>query len=74
MHSAIAWRLARRGMRVKVVDAGRIGGESSWAGAGMLAPGGEIDNNESPWARWSVELTAESGIVIDFDGGYGRIG
>lgn len=74
---SIAWRLAQKGLRVKVVDAGRIGGESSWAGAGMLAPGGEIDNNDSPWARWSVEslglypafcdeLKAESGIEIDF--------
>ncbi len=60
-----------------VVDAGRIGGEASWAGAGMLAPGGEVDGDGSPWARWSVEslamypafceeLTSESGLAVDF--------
>lgn len=74
---SIAWRAAQKGFRVKVVDAGRIGGESSWAGAGMLAPGGEVKADGSPWARWSVEslamypafceeLTAESGVSIDF--------
>ncbi len=74
---SIAWRAAQKGFRVKVVDAGRIGGESSWAGAGMLAPGGEVEGDDSPWARWSVEslalypafceeLTVESGVAIDF--------
>ena len=74
---SIAWRAAQKGFRVKVVDAGRIGGEASWAGAGMLAPGGEVEGDGSLWARLSVEslalypafcseLTAESGIAIDF--------
>jgi glycine oxidase len=74
---SIAWRAAQKGFRVKVVDAGRIGGESSWAGAGMLAPGGEVEGDGSRWARLSVEslslypafceeLTAESGVTIDF--------
>ncbi len=38
----LAWRLAQRGFPVTVFDKGRMGGEASWAGAGMLAPGGEI--------------------------------
>ena len=29
---SIAWRLAQRGLPVEVFDAGRIGGEASWAG------------------------------------------
>jgi glycine oxidase len=74
---SIAWRLSQAGLQVTVVDAGKIGGESSWAGAGMLAPGGEV-TGESDWARLSVEslkmypgfceeLTADSGgIAIDF--------
>ena len=52
-----AWRLAQRGMAVTVVDSGRIGGESSHAGAGMLAPGGEA-GAESVWARRMVESLA----------------
>src|SRR5215469_18786728 len=38
-----AWRLARCKIAVTVFDAGAAGGEASWAGAGMLAPGGEMD-------------------------------
>ena len=41
--SSIAWRLAQRGVRVQLRDAGRMGGQASSAGAGMLAPGGEVD-------------------------------
>lgn len=40
---SIAWRLGQRGYSVTVFDQGRMGGEASWAGAGMLAPGGEAD-------------------------------
>ncbi len=40
---SIAWRLAQAGHSVTVFDQRTAGGESSWAGAGMLAPGGEID-------------------------------
>jgi glycine oxidase len=73
---SIAWRLAQRGLSVAVYDAGVIGGESSWAGAGMLAPGGETES-DSPFARSLVEsnalygafveeLTSESGVAIDY--------
>ena len=40
---SIAWRLAQRGFSVSVYDQGSVGAEASWAGAGMLSPGGEID-------------------------------
>lgn len=40
---SIAWRAAQRGFRVTVFDQGGLGGEASWAGAGMLAPGGEAE-------------------------------
>ncbi len=49
-----AWRLAQRGFRVTVFDQGTLGNEASWAGAGMLAPGGEIDE-PSELARLSIE-------------------
>lgn len=74
--SSIAWRLAQAGARVRLVDAGTLGGEASSAGAGMLAPGGEFDR-DSHWARMALQslrmypafvhdLEAESGIRIDF--------
>ena len=77
---SIAWRMAQSGMQVTVFDAGRIGGSergvASWAGAGMLAPGGEVEGS-SKWAELAVEslriypdfvgeLQEESGAQIDF--------
>ena len=52
--SSIAWRLAQKGARVTVVDAGNLGGEASTAGAGMLAPGSEA-KNPSPWLDLGIE-------------------
>jgi glycine oxidase len=40
---SVAWRLTQRGFRVTVFDQSSLGSEASWAGAGMLAPGGEIE-------------------------------
>lgn len=73
---SIAWTLARHGARVTLIDAGSMGGEASWAGAGMLAPGGEIEER-SAWSALAVEslrlyprfvnaLQNESGEAIDF--------
>jgi glycine oxidase len=74
--SSIAWRLAQGGVRVALLDAGRMGGEASSAGAGMLAPGGEIEAR-SPWNDFALEslllypdfvaeLRSETGCPIDF--------
>ena len=54
---SIAWRLAQSGASVTVFDAGRIGNEASWAGAGMLAPGGEYDA-PTLWAKLALESLA----------------
>jgi glycine oxidase len=73
---ATAWRLAQRGWRVSVFDQGTMGGEASWAGAGMLAPGGEIDE-PSELAQLAMEarrlypsfireLREACGLAIDF--------
>jgi len=73
---SIAWRLAQSGLRVAMLDAGTMGGEASWAAAGMLAPGGEI-GGPSPWNDFALEslrlypdfvseLQNESGCSIDF--------
>ncbi len=64
---AAAWRLAQGGARVTVFDRGRIGGEASWAGAGMLAPGGEF-GEESRWGRLGVEsLGMYPGFVAELE-------
>ena len=73
---SIAWRLAQQRFSVSIYEANRIGAEASWAGAGMLAPGGEVDR-ESPWAQRSIqslrmypafldELHEESGLTVDY--------
>src|SRR5438067_9303465 len=73
---SIAWRLAQRGLRVTVLDAGKAGGEASWAGAGMLAPGGEVAER-TDWSDFALhslglypgfiaELEQESDSRIDY--------
>ncbi|MGA2740456.1 MAG: FAD-dependent oxidoreductase [Bryobacteraceae bacterium] len=73
---AIAWRLAQAGAAVTLVDAGGLGGEASWAGAGMLAPGGEFVTR-SRWAQFALEsmarypafveeLASETSLGIDY--------
>ena len=72
--ASIAWRLARNQVRVLLLDAGKIGAEASSAAAGMLAPGGEFDQ-QSPlldfalrsfanYDRFVVALEADSGIGV----------
>lgn len=71
-----AWRLSRKGTAVTVFDAGEAAREASWAGAGMLAPGGEFEQ-ASPLSEAALlslaeypefvgELESETGIAIDF--------
>jgi glycine oxidase len=42
---SVAWRLAQAGFSVSIFDRGSFGREASWAGAGMLAPGGEVEES-----------------------------
>lgn len=71
-----AWRLAQNRVAVTLFDARETGAEASWAGAGMLAPGGEFEEH-SPLAEMALsslalypdfvaELREASGISIDF--------
>jgi glycine oxidase len=73
---SVAWRLAQAQFAVTVYEKGVIGGEASWAGAGMLAPGGEFQS-DSDLARLAVEsrdlypafvdeLKRASGAAIDY--------
>ena len=71
---SLAYELAGRSAKVRVIDAGRPGGESSWAGAGILPPASEQLSAAGPLtalsnrlhARWHEQLLAETGI----DNGY----
>ncbi|MBV9268470.1 MAG: glycine oxidase ThiO [Acidobacteriaceae bacterium] len=71
-----AWRLSQRGYHVSVYEAATLGGEASWAAAGMLAPGGEVEfatdisslaiesrRLYSPFVR---ELEEATGVPIDY--------
>lgn len=73
---SVAWRLAQSGWRVTVFDQSKRASEASWAAAGMLAPGGEYDE-DSPLVAFGLEsrvlyrafieeLQGESGASIDF--------
>ncbi|MBV8897275.1 MAG: FAD-dependent oxidoreductase [Acidobacteriaceae bacterium] len=53
---SIAFYLSRQktGLFTEVFEQGVAGGEASWAGAGMLAPGGELDE-QGPLAALAIE-------------------
>lgn len=53
---SIAFALSRRqtGLFAEVFEQAVAGGEASWAGAGMLAPGGELDES-SPFTALAIE-------------------
>jgi len=73
---AIAWRLGQAGMRVIVVERGRVGGEASYAAAGMLGPLVEADRQDeffnlsvaslAMYADLARELIASSGVDIEY--------
>ncbi len=77
---SLAYELARRGMRVRLVERGKPGQESSWAGAGIFPPAPDRAD-AAPLERlaalslrlhrqWAERLRAETGI----DNGYRRCG
>ena len=73
---SVAWQLARSGRKVTLFDQSAAGSEASWAGAGMLAPGGEFET-DSPLTHLALasrrqyrsfveEIRAFSERSIDF--------
>jgi glycine oxidase len=72
---SLAWRLAQAGFEVTVYEKSTVGGEASWAGAGMLAPGGEFEEDSKTarlgitsralYAAFVRELEQAAGIAID---------
>ncbi len=77
---SMAYELATHGARVRVLERGEVGRESSWAGAGILPPGTLRQTADSYAAlvamghrlheQWARRLAEETGI----DNGYRRSG
>lgn len=74
---AIAWRLARAGRAVTVLERDTIGAGASLAATGMLAPAAEHEPGSDPllplaldslrrWPEFRDALEAESGRAIDY--------
>lgn len=72
-----AWRAARRGLRVRVLEAEAPGGGATRASAGMIAPVGEAYWGEEPtlelnlasaasWQGFASELEEASGLSVGF--------
>jgi glycine oxidase len=74
---AVARELARRGVRVTLVERGRTGREASWAAAGMLAPQIEAERGDAffefacesrdAYPAFADALVEETGIDIELD-------
>ena len=74
--ATIAWRLAQQNRRVVLFERHTIGGEASWAGAGMLAPGGEIEEpsrfaelcleSRGLYRRYIEQLSKETNLSIEY--------
>jgi len=73
---AIGWRLAAAGQRVEIFERGVAGRGASWAAAGMLAAGSEVEPGEqglfpllrcsqSLWPAFAAELNEASGIDVE---------
>jgi glycine oxidase len=77
---SLAYELAGHGRRVRVVERGEPGREASWAGAGILPPGGRAPSNDPPTEllrlsnelhdQWSHCLRQQTGV----DNGFRRCG
>jgi len=72
---AVAWRARARGLSVRVYDRGELGGGTSHAAAGMLAPVAEADAGErallalaldsaARWPAFAAELQEASGVDV----------
>jgi glycine oxidase len=74
--TSIALRLAHAGLDVTLFEKGQVGREASWAAAGMLAPGGEIDErlelvesfieSRALYKSFVAELSEFTGLAIDY--------
>jgi len=74
---AIAWRAARAGLTVTLLERGALGHGASWAAAGMIAPVAEADLQEPAllalgqesaalWPAFAAELEEASGLEVGY--------
>lgn len=73
---SIAWRLAQAGLKVTVIERGRVGCEASRAAAGMLSPQGGAESggaffelclrSRAMYREFGQELTEASGVDIEY--------
>jgi glycine oxidase len=75
---ACAWRAARRGLQVRVLERDQPGAGASGVAAGMLAPVGEANWGEEglmrmaiasarAWPGFASELAADSGLEVGYE-------
>ena len=73
----VGWRLAQAGCRVDVYDKGAAGRGATWAAAGMLAAGAEVEPGEEKlfalnrrsqlmWPDFAAEVEDASGIPVGY--------
>lgn len=77
---SLAYDLVTHGLKVRVLERGRLGAEASWAGAGILPPGNRHSTSDACeqfvglghelHPKWAEQLREETGI----DNGYHRCG
>ena len=78
MGLGVAWRLARAGRKVVVLERNAIGSGASRAAAGMLAPIAELEFHETElqrfalesqrrWPRFVEEVEADAKIRVEFE-------
>ena len=74
---AIGWRLAKAGASVEILERGVAGRGATWASAGMIAPGAELDAANDPlaefarmaraqWRGFAAEIEEASGMPIGY--------
>jgi glycine oxidase len=77
MGLSIAWRLAREGQRVTLLERGEVGQAASRVAAGMLAASAEVGYEEFElyalcreslrrWPSFAKQIEADSGVNVDY--------
>jgi glycine oxidase len=75
---AIGWRLAQAGADVEIFERGMAVRGATWAAAGMIIPGAELEEGSADlagfarrsreiWPDFAAALESESGCRIDYD-------
>lgn len=74
---SLAYELARQGLRVTILEKSEIGQESSWAGAGILAPQAEMEEagslaqlllaSRKIYPEFVKTVSSGSGVPVDFN-------